>query len=474
VDPVTARLRRLAVRIVVAVRRTRWHRIERALLQASRRGDARRAAWLLRRISLDIAAGRGRLRGRRLGRRRLPRIAVLERAQFTDDARALAADLGDTRVLLIPREALKAIARGPLPQDTGDLTYRRLLAEDPAPMQRYRALLGAIWSAFDPDGDVRLVMTANTGYWAEIELGAALEEAAVPFVALHKENLKSPGHAALWEDAYRTMRPPFLGRTVVVQNEGERTLQARSGLVPAERLTAVGMARMDAFHEHRHRTAGTVPAGDILFAGFLPGLNLPAPDGFRGRDAATGLPLPHQARRPEHLVEACLALHRTAIAVARSAPDRTVVLKTKGRDQDRRWTDRILELTRGAEALPENLVVAHGGDAVTLTQQAGVVVGLNSTVLLEAIAAGRPTVVLELGEVRDTAADFLVDLGGAASIVRDEAAAVPTILGLAADPPRVPHTLDDRSIAVLERWAGNADGRATERTVAVLQGLLSP
>lgn len=466
-------LRRPLVRSLVRMREARWRRLERQLRRATVRADEERAARLLLRSSLDVATGTGRLRGRP-ARRPLPRIVVLSRSQFTEDARALAAHLGEDRVLLVRREALKAIAAVNLPAGTGDLDYRRMSMHEESTVLEHRAFLRDVWSALDPRGDIRLVLTANSGYWAEVELGAALEELGVAFVALHKENLKSPGHAARWEPVYRDTRAQFLGRTALVQNSTEADLQVRCGVAPQDRIEVVGMARLDAFHAHRRRTAGTRTDGDVLFAGFLPGLNLPMPPEPPGRDAELGVPLPDPERRPEHLVDACLALHRVAIATARALPERRVVVKTKGREQDRRWAPVLLDHASGGQALPENLLLVHGGDAGAMTRGAAVVVGLNSTMLLEAIAAGRPAVVLELGEMRGPARPFLIDLAGAATIVRDEAEAAPSVMRIVAEAPEVPAELDARALALLERWTGNADGRASERTVERLRAVMAP
>jgi len=468
---VLASLRATAVRTLVRGQRRRWAALAPALIEAGSAADVATAARLLRRASRSVATGSGRLRIRPV-RDPLPEVAILARSQFTPDARMLAAALGAERALLIPRDALKALAQHRLPAGIGDLTYRQALEEDAQPMLDHRAFLADVWRALDPQQQVRLVMTANAGYWAEVEFGGALEENGVPFVALHKENLKSPGHAARWLPVYRDQRAPFRGRAVLVQNRGEAALQVESGIVPAGRVAVVGMARLDGFHAHRRRTAGSTVDGDVLFAGFLPGLNLPTPVDAPGRDPVLGLPLPDPDPRAEHLLAACLALHRVAVATARRLPQRRIVVKTKGRDQDRRWTPVILAHVAGDDGVPDNLVVRHGGDAAAMTREAGVVVGLNSTMLLEAIAAGRPAVVLELGEMQGPARPFLIDCEGAATIVRDEAQAVPTIVGVLDAAPTVPRDLPAPARALLERWTGNADGDATPRTVARLTALL--
>jgi hypothetical protein len=111
----------------------------------------------------------------------------------------------------------------------------------------------------------------------------------------------------------------------------------------------------------------------------------------------------------------------------------------------------------------------HGGDAAAMTRSAAVLAGLNTTMLLEALAAGRPAVALVLAEAAGAAREHVVDLAGAAHVVHDEATAVDRIVELAERPPPVPATLDDATVAVLGRWTGNPDGRASARTVAALR-----
>lgn len=437
-------------------------------MAAAKRRDARAVAELLLRSSHDIASGRGPQRAR-AARFRLPAVVIIPRPLFTDDARAIAAELGFERVLCLQRRDLKSLARTFLPPDTDHMSYRRVFARDPEAMLAYRSFLADVWRHFDPAGHVRLVLTGNFCYWSDVELGAALEGLDVPFVVMHKENLKSVWLAEQWATHYRDGRSPFYGRSILVHNGSERDLQVGQSIVAEDRIEVPGMARLDRFHAHRRRTAGETPDGDILFAGFLPTSGLPHPNGYVGTSEVLGLPLPDPEQRPEHLVEACLALHRVAVATARRMPDRRIVLKTKGREGDPVWFPRIVEHVAGLDGPPPNLDIVHGGDAARMTCEAALVVGLNTTVLLEAIAAGRPTAVLALGEAAGEMRDHVIDLSGAASVLDDEAEAIEHIVGLAEAPPAVALELPEAVRAVLERWTGNPDGRATERTVRALR-----
>lgn len=386
--------------------------------------------------------------------------------------------MGFERVLQLDRRHFKVMAGALLPAGASNMTYRRMTTGDPAAGLKYRDFLAEMWRHFDPAGDVRLVLTGNSCYWGEVEFGAALEQLGVPFVALHKENLKSPGHGARWESVYREDRAAFRGRAVFVHNRQERDLHVRGDVVPEERIEVVGMSRLDGFHAHRRSTVGEIIDGDLVFAGFLPAEALPHPDRnhgkLPGRSKVLGLPLPDTEERPEHLVEACLAFHRVAVEVARRLPERRVVIKTKGRDRDPTWFPRIIDHVAGPGGPPPNLVIVHGGDAAQMTRTAAMVIGFNTTMLLEAVAAGRPAVVLALGEAAGVMQNYVLDLRGAALVLEDETQAADHILELAAEPRTVLAELPDSVRDVLERWTGNSDGRATDRTIVALRGMMLP
>ena len=102
--------------------------------------------------------------------------------------------LGDPafEVVSWPNYALKAMASAILaPQ----LSNRRYASDDPAveaSKLQYRKFLLALWQRFRELKPIDAVVTANFGYFAQREFGAALKEAGTPLVVLHKENVKSP------------------------------------------------------------------------------------------------------------------------------------------------------------------------------------------------------------------------------------------------------------------------------------------
>jgi hypothetical protein len=124
--------------------------------------------------------------------------------------------------------------------------------------------------------------------------------------------------------------------------------------------------------------------------------------------------------------------------------------------------------------LPANVDVVTGGVATDLLARASVAVAFNSTVILEAIAAGVPVVVPAFAEARDTPA-WRYALAAAVTEVDAGDALVDAILAAASPLPREELTAPMRD--VLTRYVGDADGRAGDRAFAFLAehlGLESP
>ena len=90
-----------------------------------------------------------------------------------------------------------------------------------------------------------------------------------------------------------------------------------------------------------------------------------------------------------------------------------MIVKTKGRARDRETVKNALG-TRDERDLPRNMQVVHGGSPLPLIAKAAVVGGFHSTVLMEALAAGRPVVVPWFEEALDSIVQrYVFDLGNA-------------------------------------------------------------
>jgi len=307
------------------------------------------------------------------------------------------------------------------------------------------------------------VVSGNFSYASERELAAALQERGVPFIALHKENLKTPGRVEFFERVYRERRGPFTGQKILVYNEVERDLQIRAGVAAPERIAIAGMPRLDRLHAWRRSNAGSVQRERILFFIFSPATGMPriarkgeTPGAVRFEDEEEGA---GDISLRELSDQTC----RAVLDVAQKNPDIAIVVKSKGRRRDLDETAKLFGLRSEAE-LPPNIRIVHGGDVLPLIAEASVVCGFNSTALLEAVAAGKPIAMPWFAEAqRPEVLPYVIDLrnvGIAATSPQDLADA---LIRLARNPRPVPAELDTAAQDALRYWTGNADGRATAR-----------
>jgi len=113
--------------------------------------------------------------------------------------------------------------------------------------------------------------------------------------------------------------------------------------------------------------------------------------------------------------------------------------------------------------------VVMGGDPGDLISGSSVVSGMNSTALLEGLAAGRRTVVPRFEEALDPRADpFFLDLGDAVETADSEEDLFVRLRDAARNPLPLTETLGAGSARELETWAGNADGAAGARVARAI------
>jgi hypothetical protein len=399
-------------------------------------------------------------------------VVILAKEGFTEDIMTALADAGAIKVVGLPRIIVKALASPFLPYFIDDNNYASCGAEFDQAKLHYRRFILALLKTLRRFMRIDAMISGNFSYASEREFAAAMQDLGAPFVALHKENLKTPGRVEFFERIYKERRGPFTGRKILVYNQTERDLQISAGVAEPWRIEIVGMPRLDRMHAWRRANAGTLQRHRILFFVFSSATGMP-------RIARkTGIPGKIYFEDEEsddgdislaHLSEGtCRAL----LHLARDNPDIEVVVKSKGRARDLKETAALFGLAREAE-FPPNMRVVHGGDILPLIAQASVVCGFNSTALFEAIAAGKPAVMpwfaeAEAPEVRP----YLIDPRGVGVAAPSPERLAATLVGLARDPKPVPAELDTDTRQTLALWTGNDDGDAATRTRdAILQEL---
>lgn len=392
------------------------------------------------------------------------RLLTLPKPGFTQDAHA--AFSGDSRVTVLGlnRAYVKAPYPSFLPPEVDDNNYRSAAPEHDASKANLREFWAQAWPHIQHRARADAVLTGNFGYFAEQELAAVVEAQGTPFIAMHKESLKTPGRQVFFERLYRERRQAFPGRRILVYNTIERDVQVAAGIAPKEHITVCGMSRLDQSHAWRVSAATgpslTPPRPMVLMFSFHPKTGLPfiprKPGAPQGRMETLGADEQALAWTDLHL-----GFHQAAARLARENPDLDVVVK--GKADLPKWLKETTGDTLDFDGLA-NLRAVVGGDPQDLIASASVITGFGTTALLEALAAGKRVVLPQFAEAAtgDTV-PFVLDLGGAAEIADSVDDFVDRLrLGAQVD-PTPSEDLAPASFEILDTWAGNADGGAGAR-----------
>ena len=397
-------------------------------------------------------------------------ILYLSKAGHNEDVMACFQNHARYGLHAMDRGLIKAVFELFLPVEIDDNSY---LSTDRT-IEKGKADLRCFWKnnlkrVFQKI-DLDVVLTGSYTYAAEQELAGAIKELGIPFIALHKENLKTPGLEPFYQEVYCTRKNPFQGSKICVYNEIEAGLERNASIAAAEDIIVTGMPRMDRLHRLReHLLAHSAPSApnqaSILFFSFnrkagLPVIGRKLPQSYETLDDELEL------LNCERLAQTC---HELMLELAKENPDLKVVVKTKG---DNPSIKTIAEYYGQDFTPPPNMTIMHGGDLLTILSQCTVACGFNSTALLEALALGKKIIIPNFLEaVNQELQPYIVDLGRsvdyADSLDDFKARLLAETLGNIHGNPV--NELTEEAGRLLNKWLGNPDGESGARVRTVLE-----
>lgn len=396
-------------------------------------------------------------------------ILALKNSGLVSDLDAAFARATDVRLSFIPGSLWRDIAREFLTPPLGDFDqalHRRRHPDEHAWLVEFLTVVCARFFARRP---FDVVIGGNFTHWATHDLGLALRALGMPFLILHKEGLVSawPSVAAEYADTVRAGVGATTADAVLVHSNDTAQLLTSCGVAPAERIRVVGTIRLDACHAHRRSHVDSVGKQwhRITFFTFWPHIGIHLDDAHAVRNGRAELGNWSETLREVLEVAATLANER---------PGLEVVVKSKAPVARLPTVAPLLEEL--AANSPANLRIISKNEGQGLILCSDAVVGLNSTVLLEAIAAGVPAIVPSFHRHGRTWMEVsLLDLDGAAHASESPADLLRTLRSICDATPAPPaQELDDASSKVLTRYSGNADGRASRRLRDIIEASIRP
>ncbi len=394
---------------------------------------------------------------------RAPRVLALHPERLEADLRAVAAT-GRVKIIPFPFDwqgQLVSLFFGP---ELRGVPYSDIPSEAKAALRQFlmRFLPRFYWMA-----GVEAVVSPNFMYVQDQEWAAVTgAHTPVAYTVLYKENLKDPGFAMAETLRQNFKLVDFGGDQIMVGGEGPERLIVDSGLAPPDKVISCGMPRLDdLFGRARQRPVGEAPRRVVFFSFSL----LSAAYYARLKKKPNVIP-----RRGEPGMWRLFdGAHQGIARMALKRPDVQFVIKAK-------WGGRWLEAIHESLALAgldpagiPNLTITDQGQSVDYVLDSRVVIGFNSTTMLEGLAAGRPVINPLFGEALDPEYRgyiLFTDEDGAFYPAKDEAEFERLVLENV-DEPAVAATPKSRRARdrLIKRFFHADDGRAAERCAEAIK-----
>lgn len=318
------------------------------------------------------------------------RLLVLNRERYDPDLAELGAH-PEMELVSLPsavQHLINAIYLSPIRHITEKDPDAYLRADHPevrAARARLNAFLRDFLPGFAKRNAIDAIVTCAFYYGQDREWEDASRSVGVPFLSLHKENMQDE---AINDDTlarYKARHYEFRGDKLFVYNHQEASLIERAGICPSDRLEIVGALRMDSLYKRIEKGEFRCPRRQVVLFSFRHAIGQ-----LQLKNARAGFSID----RDEGFVEYFDSVHATIAALARDRPDVEFVIKPKWGGN---WLDEIMgAIQRGSGIDPAslpNLRISLDAQAHDLIRDSAVVVGINSTTLLEAKLAGRSVVV---------------------------------------------------------------------------------
>ena len=228
----------------------------------------------------------------------------------------------------------------------------------------------------------KCIITCNYRYIPDIEWAKASRLAGVPFIALHKECLRDELTEQHYLNLFKGRKLKYFGNKLVVHNEREKNLLVKANVYEERNIIVAGCLRIDdIIKECNHINNSEKTVCLFSFRHFVQGIISETGTGFDDREG-------------KGLIEAFAQTHVAIAELAIEYPDIVFIIKPKWLSS---WEEKIREVIRdgvGREIEDiKNLILTVDIDAQTLIKKSSVVIGVNSTTLLESRLLQRPTII---------------------------------------------------------------------------------
>lgn len=386
------------------------------------------------------------------------KVIVLSRAGGNEDLLSMSESVSrQVDIIFLPRYLIKVIFEFYLREsEITDNDYKSGYYLDEK--MEYRFFLFILFKFFCRYFGVRAVWQFNVLYYAEVELGFALQKVGIPFVCLQKECLRSMVNNLAWSNMMNANLKSIGASHMVCYNEYTKQAIIKSGIYSGSEIVVTGCARADGLFKLKGRRHRALPHNvgtrkRVVYFMVQPTAGLPVDS------------IQNPNRGWNRLAEMTLGVLSD---YALKHPEVEFLFKGKiGYDEFN------LQLLAGAQ-IPSNVKVSLGGilppeDLACFD----LAIGFNSTALLECLALELPVIsVGRLGVLDfEDYSDYLLDMFGSCIEVTDEAELEKSIDGVVLHEKQSVDWLS--SVKALDYHLGNSDGKSSHRLGEFFKNILN-
>ncbi|MDX1641786.1 MAG: hypothetical protein R3220_08805 [Balneolaceae bacterium] len=383
------------------------------------------------------------------------RILIISKSGGLEDViESLKGEPIDAKVDLISRSVFKKSAHYYLRDGIGEQNY---ITDDPETEKnkiRYRNFLKRVLTTFSERYGCDVIIQFNYFYTAEREVAAASSEVGIRFLTAHKECLNSEPIQNYKIERLKDKFGVYEGYKISVYNESQKQVVVQSGFADESRVNITGCPRVNASHRKREIIPTQGSRTTILYYLIHEVAGLPIYKVEENGRTHRGVDKNGRISNWESMIE---EVNSTLVNIAESNPDLRIIFKAKtGVVRNQLGNFDI-------DALPENIEIVKGGVGHDLLDESHIVVGFNSTAVLEAMAAGRKTIVPFFKDLLNPELyPYAIDMEDGVTKAETKEK-FKQVLEEAIKDPKIKRTLGPNQIRMLDKYLGNGDGLADER-----------
>lgn len=326
------------------------------------------------------------IRSKIIGRKKL--VVLAKSAGVQDIEAAYLKEKASYSVLFLPRIILVLSANFfNIQERVTSIDYHTNDIQIEKDKERYKKHLIKVLDWFDRIFGITSIVQFNVIYSVERELANACSETEVNFITLHKECAWSPANINTLVDLYKNSVVKYSGNSIAVYNKQYKEIFIKSGIIDKKKIHVVGCGRLDQSHQYRldNKSHGlnTVlyyliePIAGPIYTNLKNGSFIP---GIKMKDGSIVT-----------WSKMIKIVNRTIIELASENPKINFICKAKASMADEQT--ELLKKSSNLYYLPANIEFITEGVGHKLLKKTSLVIGFNTTAILESIAAGLPTIV---------------------------------------------------------------------------------